>query len=210
MTQRFRSEVRAVQRLRRGIAIAFGVVVAAATLVASGSAGSDGKRVFKGHGVRALPAFRVAEPSTLTWTNSGSFFQISSAGDYCYDGAVTSNAHQGTTYLSAGRYSDLRVRAIGAWTVTIHAGVEHLGTPITFSGVGEQALRPFSLRKPMTMYWTNTSDRFQTIGMKAMRDGVVSSGRRSGKTRLPAGHYSLVVDASSLDGPMGSWRIVIR
>jgi hypothetical protein len=166
--------------------------------------------VFKGHGVRALPTFRVAEPSTLAWTNSGSFFQISAAGDYCYDGAVTSNAHKGTTYLSAGRYSDLRVRAIGAWTVTIHPGVENLGTPITFTGSGQRALPPFRLRSGKTMYWTNTSDRFQTIGMQAMRDGVVSSGRRSGKTRLPAGRYSLVVDASSPDGPMGSWRIVIR
>jgi hypothetical protein len=197
-------------RLRRGTAIGFGIAVVAATLVASGSASSDKVIQFKGRGVKALPMFRVAGPSTLVWTNSGPFFQISSGGDYCYDGAVTSRAHQGTTYIGPGHYGTLRVRAIGAWTLTIRRGVEKLGRPITFSGSGQAALPPFRLRSGKTLYWTNTGDRFQTIPMGPNREGLVSSGSRSGRTHLRAGHYQLVVDAGSPDGPIGSWTIVVR
>ena len=199
-------------RLRRGTAIGFGIAVVAATLVASGSASSDANRViqFKGRGVKALPVFRVAGPSTLVWTNSGPFFQISSYADYCYDGAVTSEAHQGTAYLPPGRHASLRVRAIGAWTVTIRAGVEKLTTPITFSGSGQRMLPPFRLRTGKNMYWTNTGDRFQTIPAGPRQNGAVSSGRHRGSTHLRPGRYHLVVDAVDLEGPIGSWSIVIR
>jgi hypothetical protein len=197
--------------LRRGTAIGFGIAVVAASLVTSGSASSDATGLrFKGHAVRTLPVFRVSRPSTLLWTNSGSFFQISSNNDFCYDGAVTSEAHQGTTYIPPGRYGSLRVRAIGAWTITIHAGVENLGTPIRISGSGQRALPPFRLRTAKTMYWTNTGDRFQIIPTGPRDDGVVSSARRSGRTHLGAGRYRLVVDPVDPEGPIGSWSISIR
>jgi hypothetical protein len=200
-----------MKRLRRGAVIGFGIAVVAAALVASGSAGSDrGAIHFKGQGVKTLPTFRVAGPSTLYWTNSGSFFQISSRGDYCYDARVTSDEHQGSTYIPAGSYWDLRVRAIGMWTISIHKGLGNLTTPITFSGSGERALPPFHLRTGGTMLWTNTGERFQTIPLTGRDDGVVSSGQHRGKTHLRAGRYRFVVDATEPDGPMGSWRIVIR
>jgi hypothetical protein len=199
-----------MKRLRRWTAIGVGIAAVAASLAASGSAGSDGTRVFKGRSVKALPTFRVAEPSTLIWTNSGSFFQISVAGDYCYDGAVTSGASQGATYVPPGLYHGLRVRAIGTWTITIRPGVERLSTPLAFSGSGERGLPPFRLTSGKTMYWTNTGDRFQTIPIGPRHDGVVSSGLHRGKTHLRAGHHRLVVDAVTQDGPLGSWRIVIR
>jgi hypothetical protein len=124
-----------------GTVIAF--AIAALTTLGTGAASSHGAiatRVFSGHGVKALPAFRVPAPSTMFWTNSGSFFQISSDGGYCNDGAVTSAAHRGTTYIPSGRYVQLRVRAIGNWTITIRTGVQGVGTPIRFSGSGTSTL----------------------------------------------------------------------
>jgi hypothetical protein len=200
-----------VKRLPRGAAIGFGIAAMAAILATSGSASSDAGMIrFEGHGVRALPTFRVDGPSTLIWTHSGSFFQISSSGDYCYDGAVTSNADHGATSIPAGVYRNLRVRAVGTWTVAIRAGVERLGSPIRFSGSGERELPPFRLRSGRTMYWTNTGDRFQTIPLEPNRSGVVSSGGRRGHTHLRAGRYRLVVDAVVPDEPIGNWTITIR
>jgi hypothetical protein len=185
--------------------------VIAAALVTSGSASSDARVIrFQGHGIRALPTFRVNSPSTLIWTHSGSFFQISSSGDYCYDGAVTSDANHGATSIPPGLYRNLRVRALGAWTVTIRAGVERFPTPIRFSGSGERELPPFRLRSGMTMYWTNTGDRFQVIPREPGSDGVVSSGGPKGKTHLRAGRYSLAIDATAPDEPIGNWTISIR
>jgi hypothetical protein len=200
-----------VKRFRRGIAIAFGVAVAAATLAASGSASSEGHVLqFKGHGVKSLRVFRVSGPSTIFWTNTGSYFQLSTGGDYSYEAAVTSGEHEGTTFISPCLYSDVRVRAIGAWTITIRPGVAKLGRPIVFSGSGEQALPPFRLQRPMTMYWANTGDRFQTIPMTSRREGVVSSGLHHGQAHLRSGRYRFAVDAVDPEGPMGNWRIVIR
>ena len=110
-----------------GTVIAFGI--AALIALGAGAASSDGADatrvvLLRGHGVKGLPPFRVPAPSTMFWTNSGSFFQISSNGGYCNDGAVTSAAHRGTTYIPPGRYAQLRVRAIGDWTITIRTGVE--------------------------------------------------------------------------------------
>jgi hypothetical protein len=199
-------------RLRRGTAIGVAIVVAAAILVASGSASGDEPITFKGHGVKTLRGFHVNRPSTLSWTNTGTYFQISSWGDYGYDVAVTSNEQQGTTYAAPApcKYGDIRVRAIGAWTITIRPGIEKVGSPMSFSGVGKRGLPPFGLRKGMTMYWTNTGDRFQTVSMTPRRDGVISSGLHHGKVHLRPGHYELVVDAVDPNGPMGSWRMVIR
>ena len=110
-----------------GTVIAFGI--AALIALGTGAASSDGADatrvvLLRGHGVKGLPPFRVPAPSTMFWTNSGSFFQISSNGGYGNDGAVTSAAHRGTTYIPPGRYAQLRVRAIGDWTITIRTGVE--------------------------------------------------------------------------------------
>jgi hypothetical protein len=200
-----------LRRLRRAVAIGFGMAVIAAALVTSGSASSAARVIrFEGHGVRALPAFRVKSPSTLIWTHSGSFFQISASGDYCYDGAVTSDANHGATSISPGLYRNLRVRALGAWTVRIRAGVERFAAPMRFSGSGERELPPFRLRSGKTMYWTNTGDRFQAIPLEPRSDGVVSSGGHSGKTHLRSGRYRLVIDAAAPDEPIGNWTISIR
>jgi hypothetical protein len=202
--------VGAVRRLRRGTAIGVAIAVLAAVLVASGSATSDLPITFKGHGVKALRVFHIVRPSTVFWTNTGSYFQISSYGDYAYYAAVTSHEHGGTTYIGPCTYDEIRVRAIGSWTITIRPGVEKLGKPIVFSGSGERALRPFTLRRSMTMYWTNSGDRFQTISMTRSRNGTVSSGLHRGKVHLQPGRHQFVVDAVEPDGPVGSWQIVIR
>ena len=196
-----------------GTVIAFGI--AALTTLGAGAASShvtDATRVIllKGHGVKALPLFRVAAPSTMTWTNSGSFFQISSGGGYCNDGAVTSGAHRGTTYIPPGRYDQLRVQAIGDWTITIRAGVEAVGAPIRFSGSGAKAVPPFRIRSSKTLRWTNTGTRFQISPSGPTIKGIVSSPDHSGKTRLPAGRYRLYINAVAPEEPMGSWTISVR
>jgi hypothetical protein len=194
-----------------GTVIAFGI--AALTTLGTGAASShvsDAIRVFGGHGVRALQPFRVTAPSTMFWTNSGSFFQISSYGGYCDDGAVTSGAHRGTTYIPPGRYVQLRVRAIGDWTIAIRAGVEGVGTPIRFSGSGGRALPPFRLRSSKTMHWINTGTRFQIFPSGPTINGIVSSQDHRGRTRLPAGRYRLYINAAAPEEPMGSWTIIIR
>jgi hypothetical protein len=196
-----------------GTVIALGI--AALTTLGAGAASShvtDTTRVIRltGHGVKALPLFRVAAPSTMFWTNSGSFLQISNNGDYCNDGAVTSGAHRGTTYIPAGRYDQLRVRAIGDWTITFRTGVEGVGTPIRFSGSGGKALPPFRLRSSKTMHWVNTGTRFQIFPAGPAIKGFVSSPDHSGKTRLPAGRYRLYINAAAPEEPMGSWTIMIR
>jgi hypothetical protein len=194
-----------------GTVIAF--AIAALTTLGTGAASShgvDATRVLSGHGVKALPAFRVPAPSTMYWTNSGSFFQISSNGGYCSDGAVTSAAHRGTTYIPPGRYVHLRVRAIGDWKITIRTGVEGVRTPITFSGSGGKALPPFRLRSSKIMHWINSGTRIQVFAAGPTTKGIVSSPDHSGKTRLPAGRYRLYIDAAPPEEPMGSWRITIR
>jgi hypothetical protein len=196
-----------------GTVIVFGI--AALTTLGTGAASShvtDTTRVIllKGHGVKALPPVRVASPSTMSWTNSGSFFQISSSGGYCNDGAVTSEAHRGTSYIPPGRYDELRVQAIGDWTIAIRAGVEGVASPVRFSGSGAKALPPFRLRSGKTLRWTNTGTRLQISPGGSSIKGIVSSPDRSGKTRLPAGRYRLYINAVAPEEPMGSWTIIIR
>jgi len=192
-----------------GTVIAF--AIAALTTLGAGAASShatDATRVirFSGHGFKVLPQFRVAVPSTMFWTSSGSFFNISCGGD----GAVTSEAHRGTTYIPRGRYDQLRVRAIGDWTITIRTGVEGVGTPIRFSGSGGKALPPFRLRSSKTMHWINTGSRFQIFPGGPATKGFVSSPDHSGKIRLPAGRYLMYISAADPEEPMGSWTIIIR
>jgi hypothetical protein len=191
--------------------VAFALVTV--TLLAASGTGSAGTRViqFKGHGPKVLPHFRVTAPSTLYWTNSGSFFQIVSYGGYCSDGAVASQVHRGTSYYPAGRYQDLRVRAIGSWTITIRSGVERVGAPVGFSGSGERALPPFLLRSAKTLYWKNAGSVFQIYGAdRASAAGTVSTEYSHGKQRLAAGRYRFFVNATAPDEPDGHWRISIR
>jgi hypothetical protein len=187
------------------------LAIAAFTTLGAGAASShatDATRVvrFSGHGFKVLPQFRVAVRSTMFWTNSGSFFDISCA----TEGAVTSDAHLGTTYLPPGHYDQLRVRAIGDWTITIRTGVEAVGTPIEFSGSGGKALPPFRLRSSKTMHWTNTGTRFQSFPDGPAIKGFVSAPGHSGKIRLPAGRYRLYISAVEPEEPMGTWTISIR
>ena len=195
----------------RGMLVAFGIATVA-LLAASGTSSAHATRVIqlKGHGTRALPAFLVTAPSTMLWTNSGPYFQITSNGGYCGDGAVASQLQRGTSYIPPGRYNTLRVAAIGDWTVTIRTGVERIGRPIRFSGSGERALPPFRLRSAKTMYWTNTGSIFQTYPADEPTAGVVSTEYPRGKTRLPAGLYRFFVNATAPDEPDGHWRITIR
>lgn len=192
--------------------IAFGSAVIA-VLVAAGSGSAHSQALggirFEGHGVKALRTIQVQAPSTLFWTNSGPFFQISSFGGYCDEGAVTSEAGRGLTYLPPGRYTNLRVRAIGKWTITIRRGVEKVGTPLTFTGSGQRALPPFRLSRGKTMHWTNTGTDFQTFSAGTLV-GVISSRDHKGTKRLPAGRYRLFVNATEPEQPSGSWKIVIR
>jgi hypothetical protein len=187
--------------------------LATVTLLAASGTGSAGTRVIKlkGHGPKVLPHLRVTAPSTLYWTNSGSFFQILSSGGYCSEGAVASQAHRGTSYYPAGRYQDLRVAAIGDWTITIRSGLERVGTPVGFSGSGERALPPFVLRSAKTMYWRNAGSIFQIYAAdQASAAGTVSTQYTHGKKRLPAGRYRFFVNATESDEPDGHWRISIR
>ena len=191
------------------VLLAFGFAVV--MLVASGAGSAHGARVlvFRGHGATSLPNFSIRSGSTMSWANSGSFFQISSHGGYCNDGAVASQAHRGTSYIPPGRYSDMSVAAIGDWTITVRQGVEKLSNPLAFSGAGEKALPPFRLRNARTMYWTNTGTNFQVYSGR-QDAGNVGDGYPRGKTRLPAGRYQLFVNATAPEQPDGRWRIVIR
>jgi hypothetical protein len=209
--------VREIQRAGRrfayrGMLVAL-CLAAVALLAASGTGSAHGIRViqFKGHGPKVLPHFRVTAPSTVYWTNSGSFFEIVSYGGYCSDGAVASQAHRGTSYYPAGRYQDLRVSAIGNWTISIRTGVERVGSPIRFTGSGERALPPFVLGSAKTMYWKNAGSVFQIYGADpASAAGTVSTQYTHGKLRLPAGRYRFFVNATAPDEPDGHWRILLR
>jgi hypothetical protein len=193
------------------IAFGFGALTTLAASAAPSHAG-DATRVirFSGHNIKGLRHFRVAAPSTMSWTNSGSVFQISSYGGYCDDGAVASQGHRGTTYVPPGRYDQLRVRALGDWTITIRTGVEEVVTPIRFSGSGAKALPPFRLRTGKTLHWTNTGTLFQIFPSGRSTNGVISSQGHRGTRHLPAGRYQLYVNAAPPEDQTGTWTIVIR
>lgn len=75
---------------------------------------------FSGNGGETLPAFVVGHDSTLRWTNDGAIFQIFDMTPNDFGGIeVNSQAHSGSTAVSAGRYSKIEVNAIGNWTITI-------------------------------------------------------------------------------------------
>jgi hypothetical protein len=190
--------------------VAFGF--ATVTLLAASGTGSAGTRVirFEGRGPMVLPHFRLTAPSTLSWTNSGSFFQILSSGGYCSEGAVESQTSRGSSYYPAGPYRDLRVAAIGHWTITIRPGVSQVRPPIRFSGSGERALPPFVLSRAETMSWTNTGSVFQIYPADKPTAGTVSTQYTHGNARLPAGRYRFFVNGSAPDEPDGRWAIVIR
>jgi hypothetical protein len=62
-----------------------------------------------------LPPIKVAEDSTLKWTNNGDLFQIFEDSGTIN---VNSQASSGDTFVPAGTYT-LDVNAVGAWTITI-------------------------------------------------------------------------------------------
>jgi hypothetical protein len=68
-----------------------------------------------GRGRKWLPPLDVKPRSTLTWTNSGTFFQVYDQHDVV---AVTSVAHAGVAALPAG-HERLKVKAAGHWTIRI-------------------------------------------------------------------------------------------
>ena len=74
---------------------------------------------FSGNGGETLPAFTVGHDSTLRWTNDGALFQILDISDDFPGINVNSQAHSGTTAVSAGHYSKIQVNAIGNWTIAI-------------------------------------------------------------------------------------------
>jgi len=75
---------------------------------------------FSGNGGETLPVFVVGHDSTLRWTNDGAIFQIFDMNPNDFGGIeVNSQAHSGSTAVSAGRYSKIEVNAIGNWTITI-------------------------------------------------------------------------------------------
>jgi hypothetical protein len=75
---------------------------------------------FSGNGGETLPAFVVGHDSTLRWTNDGAIFQIFDMNPNDFGSIeVNSQAHSGSTAVSAGRYSKIEVNAIGNWTITI-------------------------------------------------------------------------------------------
>jgi hypothetical protein len=75
---------------------------------------------FSGNGGETLPAFTVSHDATLRWANDGAIFQIFDMNPNDLGGiTVNSQAHSGTTAVSAGHYSKIEVNAIGNWTITI-------------------------------------------------------------------------------------------
>lgn len=74
---------------------------------------------FSGNGGKTLPAFTVSHDATLRWTCDGAIFQLFDLSGSFSGINVNSQAHRGSTSVSAGRYSKITVNAIGNWTITI-------------------------------------------------------------------------------------------
>lgn len=194
------------------VALGFATLTTLAASAAPSQASGASRVIrFSGHNVKGLRHFRVAVPSTMFWTNSGSFFQVSNHGGISHDGLVTSQAHRGTTYVQPGRYDQLRVTALGDWTITIRPGVEKVAPPFRFSGSGAQELPPFRLQSGKTIYWTNSGTRFQIYpSWRSGSNGVISSPGHRGSRHLPAGSYQLYVNAAPPEERTGTWSVVIR
>jgi hypothetical protein len=194
------------------IALGFATLTTLAASAAPSQAGGASRVIrFSGHNVKGLRHFRVAVPSTMFWTNSGSYFEVSNHGGISDDGPVTSQAHHGTAYVEPGRYDQMRVRALGHWRIAIRPGVEKVATPIRFHGSGAQELPPFRLQSGKTIYWTNSGTRFQIYpSCRSGTDGVISSPRHRGRMHLPAGRYQLYVNAAPPEEQTGTWSILIR
>lgn len=166
----------------------------AATVLATGPS-------FSGYGGRELAAFRVAQASTLRWTNGGPIFQVFPR-NVTSTGPVNSTARSGATYLAPGRHL-LNVGAIGNWTIRVVPGVERpraLGNGLVgFRGNGARELPPFATVRAKTLVWTNTGALFQ-VSTDDLTVSVGSSGKR-GRAPLPAGTHQLTVNA------VGSWTL---
>ncbi len=75
---------------------------------------------------------------------------------------------------------------------------------LRFSGNGGKQLAPFRLAAPATMIWSNSGPLFQTFTSGATVNGTVNSQAKRGTSYMPAGRYSLQVNA------IGNWTIVVK
>ncbi len=70
---------------------------------------------YSGNGGKALGTIRLSRRSVLSWTSDGLQFQI-----FANNGIpVNSEAHSGSTVLSAGTYTHIQVNALANWTISI-------------------------------------------------------------------------------------------
>jgi hypothetical protein len=75
----------------------------------------SGAKTYRGKGFKEFGTLRLKKNSTLNWTNTGRVFSLISAQQI----HVSSTKKKGTTKLFKGDYVNLRVAAIGSWTMTI-------------------------------------------------------------------------------------------
>jgi Protein of unknown function (DUF2510) len=84
---------------------------------ASASGGSTGEaQRFSGNGRESLGTITVSSPSTLSWTTDGDSFRI---WDKDFDLNVNAQGDSGTRAVDSGTYTDVSVKAVGNWTITI-------------------------------------------------------------------------------------------
>jgi hypothetical protein len=197
-----------VRRARRtGFTSLVLLLTAVAWLVAPGVAPSRPSAVsvsFSGSGNRTLRPFRVSSPSTLVWRNSGKLFALNPR-LRSFNGAVSSTAHSGTSYLPPGRYL-LNALARGSWRFQVRPGTEPIrrsGGAIVFSGNGRKALPPVRLKKDSYLHWSSAPGLFQMRNATTSA-GAVSSRARRGISYLPPGVYRLQVISA-----IGRWSMRI-
>ncbi len=71
---------------------------------------------FSGNGGKRLGTITVANDSTVEWQNDGAIFQTF---DRDFAIGINSQATSGSSDLPAGTYYDVRINAIGNWTIDI-------------------------------------------------------------------------------------------
>jgi hypothetical protein len=79
------------------------------------SAGGGETQSYSGSGGKTIGTITVARESTLEWTNSGELFVLHSNKRVL----VNSEAHSGTAVLEPATYTQVRVNAVGHWTITV-------------------------------------------------------------------------------------------
>jgi hypothetical protein len=79
------------------------------------SSPTSAEQTFTGNGAKNLGTITVRSDSTIHWTNDGALFSVIDLG-------INSQAHSGTSALSAGTYRNVEVNALGNWTMKIVPG----------------------------------------------------------------------------------------